>query len=105
MARNVAGAEELSPESQLIAAWRRTLPCIDALMRGEGRYALRDLFLFFKAPGVWRARVKALDKDNAMPVILFADGPSFAVALKAAERAVKAARWTNDRYPGKQWAR
>jgi hypothetical protein len=105
MARNVQGDQPLAPANVLLSAWRSCLPSLDRLSAGVGRYALRDYSVIYLGPGSWRAKIKALDREAALPVILFADGDSHAACLLAAERAVKAERWRTDQYPGKGWAR
>jgi hypothetical protein len=74
-------------------------------MAGSGRYSLRDLAVHYRSPGSWLVKVKALDTEGAVPVILFAAGDGYLSALLSADKLVKAGKWTTDRYPGKAWAR
>ena len=104
MGHNMTSDGELSPGNAFAVAWGKACPSLTALMKGNGRYHLRELSILFKAPGHWLAKVKALDTQDAVPVIIFGSAETHLDAFRRADYCVRMGYWKPDRYPGTNWA-
>lgn len=105
MGRDLATGDEYSAPNALAIAWGKACPSLQGLVAGKGRYQLRELAVIYKGPGHWLAKVKALDTQDACPVILFASAETYLEALTRANHFVGRSAWRPDQYPGQNWAR
>ena len=105
MGHNMATDGEYSVGVAFAIAWGKACPSLKTLVEGKGRYHLRELSVIYKGPGQWLAKVKALDTQDALPVIIFASADSHLAAFRRADYCVRMGYWKKDQYPGDNWAR
>jgi len=70
----------------------------------KGRYTFRHFKVAKKATGGYLALIAAIDHEGSCPVVAFGSGETWGEAWEAANQAVGAGRWREDKYAGAGWA-